>query len=37
MITEVQLMQRVVGHRNVVELYEWEEDRANFYMVSNVS
>ncbi len=33
MLTEVDLMRRVAGHHNVVELHEWTEDRANFYMV----
>jgi calcium-dependent protein kinase len=33
MVDEVQLMHRVRGHANVVELAEWSEDQANFYMI----
>jgi calcium-dependent protein kinase len=33
MVNEVQLMHRVRGHRNVVELVEWSEDLARFYLV----
>ena len=33
MLTEVQLHHRVRGHPNVTELYEYSEDKGNFYMV----
>lgn len=33
MLTEVQLHHKVRGHPNVTELYEYSEDKANFYMV----
>ena len=36
MVDEVQLMHRVRGHVNVVELAEWCEDQANFYMVVEI-
>ena len=36
MVDEVQLMHRVRGHANVVELAEWSEDAAHFHMVLEV-
>jgi serine/threonine protein kinase len=33
MLTEVQLHHKVRGHPNVTELYEYSEDKGNFYMV----
>jgi len=33
MLTEVQLHHKARGHPNVTELYEYSEDKGNFYMV----
>ena len=37
MLLEAELHQRVSGHPNVTQLYEWLEDPGNFYMVMELS
>ena len=34
---EVELMSRVRGHANVVEMFDWFEDRTGFFVVCEVS
>jgi serine/threonine protein kinase len=36
MLMEVELMARVKGHPNVIEQFDWFEDRVGFYVISEV-
>ena len=37
MLEEVKLMARVRGHSNVIEMFEWMEDRKGFWIVMEVA
>ena len=37
MLTEVELFAKVKGHPNVIEMFEWMEDRKGFWIVSELA